>query len=274
MPEVDRSVTIGVLVALGVLGLAVSAWVYWPALQGADAARRALGTHRLAVGAIVSVLVLNAAITLPLAPYLRGDGGFTTGTFALAALATDIPMLLFVLVRLILPGAVTWRELGLVPLRLDYVLRMGLGGGLAGLIVVDIIGTLLSQVGLRPNQLEQFEFVLNEGPLAFALLLVAAGIIAPCVEEVFFRGFLFGLYRRRKPVWVAYVVSSVLFTLLHLEPSRMNVMQMAGLSVGICLLATVLAWLYQHTGSLYPSMLAHAVNNATGLILFYAVGIR
>ena len=36
----------------------------------------------------------------------------------------------------------------------------------------------------------------------------------------------------------------------------------------------VLAWLYQHTGGLYPSIVAHAVNNATGLILFYAVGIR
>jgi len=32
----------------------------------------------------------------------------------------------------------------------------------------------------------------------------------------------------------------------------------------------MLAWLYQHTGSLYPGMVAHAVNNATGLILFYA----
>jgi membrane protease YdiL (CAAX protease family) len=49
---------------------------------------------------------------------------------------------------------------------------------------------------------------------------------------------------------------------------------MAGLSVGIFLLAMLLAWLYQHTGSLYPGILAHAVNNATGLILFYAVGVR
>jgi membrane protease YdiL (CAAX protease family) len=49
---------------------------------------------------------------------------------------------------------------------------------------------------------------------------------------------------------------------------------MAGLSVGIFLLALLLAWLYQHTGSLFPGMLAHAVNNATGLILFYVVGIR
>jgi membrane protease YdiL (CAAX protease family) len=154
------------------------------------------------------------------------------------------------------------------------VIRIGLAAGLSGLVVIDIIGNLLSQVGLRPNQLEQFEFVLSEGPLAFALLLVAAGIIAPFVEELFFRGFLFGVLRRRQPLWAAYLVSSVLFTILHLEPNRMNVEQMAGLSVGIFILAIILAWVYQHTGSLFPGMIAHAVNNATGLILFYAVGIR
>lgn len=137
-----------------------------------------------------------------------------------------------------------------------------------------MVGTLLSQVGLRPNQIEQFQFVLDEGPLAFVLVLVAAALLAPFVEELFFRGFLFGVYRRRQPLWVAYLVSSVLFTLLHLEPNRMDVPQMAGLSVGILLLAMMLAWLYQRTGSLYPGMLAHAVNNATGLILFYMLGIR
>jgi membrane protease YdiL (CAAX protease family) len=40
------------------------------------------------------------------------------------------------------------------------------------------------------------------------------------------------------------------------------------------MLAFLLAWVYEHTNSLYPGMLAHAVNNATGLLLFYAVGIR
>jgi uncharacterized protein len=262
------------IVVLGVLGLAVTAWVFRPAFQGPERAREALGTHRLAIGSVVAVIVLNAIMTLPLAPFAHVGQGFTTSTFLIAALSTEIPMLLFVYVRLIMPGAVTWRELGLRPLALDYVLRVGLGAGLAGLVIIDVVGTLLSQVGLRPNQLEQFDFVLSEGPVAFGLLLISAGVLAPFVEELFFRGFVFGLYRRRQPLWVAYLASSVLFTLLHLEPGRMNFAQMAGLSVGILMLALLLAWLYQRTGSLYPGILAHAVNNATGLILFYAVGVR
>jgi uncharacterized protein len=262
------------VVGLGVIGLAITAWVFWPAFHGPQAARAAIGSHRLALGALVSVVIMNAAITLPLAPYLRVEQGFTSTSFLAAALSTEIPMLIFLYVRLIMPGAVTWSDLGVRPRRVDYVLRMGLGLGLVGLIVIDIVGTLLSQIGLRPNQLEQFNFILSEGPLAFVLMLVAAGLFAPVVEELFFRGFLFGLYRWRQSLWVAYLVSSVLFTLLHLEPTRMNLPQMAGLGIGIFGLAMLLAWMYQHTGSLFPGIVAHAVNNATGLILFYALGVR
>ena len=263
-----------VLAVAVVLGLSITAWVFLPAFQGREAARRDLGTHRLAIGGWVAVIVLNAIIALPLSPFLHIEGGLTTGTFLVAALSSDIPMLLVVYVRLIMPGAVTLEELGLRRLPLDSVLRIGLAAGLFGLVVIDVVGSLLSQVGLRPNQLDQFQFVLSEGPVAFALLLVAAAVVAPFVEELFFRGFLFGIYRRRQPLWVAYLVSSVLFTVLHLEPTRMNPSQMAGLSVGIFLLAILLDWVYQRTGSLYPGMVAHAVNNATGLILFYAVGVR
>jgi membrane protease YdiL (CAAX protease family) len=267
-------ITIAVVVAIAVVGVAVAAWVLLPGLQSPEAVKSALGSHRLELGAWLTVLVLNTLIVLPLEPFLHFTEGFTITTFVVVALATDLPMLLIVYVRSIAPGALSWRDLGLKPLPLDYVLRMGLAAGLVGLVVIDIIGTLLSQIGLRSNQLEEFRFVRDEGPVAFAILLFAAAVIAPFVEELFFRGFLFGVYRRRQPLWLAYLVSSVLFTILHLQPTRMSVPQMAGLSVGIFLLALMLAWLYQHTDSLYPGMVAHAVNNATGLILFYAFGLR
>jgi membrane protease YdiL (CAAX protease family) len=261
-------------VVVVVIALLVALWVLTPGFGGEEAAKRDLGSHRLELGAWLTVLVLNALITLPLSPFLHIDRGLTAGTFLLAALATDIPMLVILYVRLIKPGALTWQDLGLRPVALDEMLRVGLAAGLGGLVVIDVIGNILSEYGLRPNQLEQFQFVLSEGPLSFAALLIGAAVIAPFVEELFFRGFLFGIYSRRQPVWLAYLVSGVLFTILHLEPNRMNVQQMAGLSVGIFLLAMLLAWVYRHTDSLYPGMIAHAINNATGLILFYTFGLR
>jgi len=271
-----QGIEIAIYAVRAIVSVGILVLVFRPAFLGREAAQAAIGSHRLAIGGVISVLVMNVLLTVPLvrSGLLQLDGGFTTGSFILAAFSTDLPMLIFVYVRLVMPGAVSWRELGLVPVKFDYLLRWGLGGGLVGLVVVDAIGTLLAQFGLRSNQIEEFEFALKEGPVAFALLLVTAGLVAPFVEELFFRGFLFGLYRRRQPVWLAYLVSSVVFTLLHLQPNRMNVQQMAGLAIGIFLLATLLAWLYQHTGSLYPGILAHAVNNATGLILFYALGLQ
>jgi membrane protease YdiL (CAAX protease family) len=273
---VTTPVTVGLAALVVILGLAVTVWVFAPAFQGREAAARYIGSHRLEIGAWLSVIVLNGLITVPLtvSGILKIDQGLTLGTFVIAALSTDLPMLIFVYVRLIWPGVLTWTDLGLKPLPLEYTLRMGVAAGLGGLVIIDVVGTLLSQVGLRPNQLEEFEFVLSEGPVAFVVLLIAAAVVAPFFEELFFRGFLFGVYRRRQPLWLAYLVSSVLFTILHLEPNRMNLSQMAGLSVGIFMLAMLLAWLYQHTGSLYPGMIAHAINNATGLILFYAFGMR
>lgn len=257
-----------------VLGLAITIWVFVPAFRGAAAARRHVGTHRLALGSIVAVLVLNAVISLPFAPLLHLERGLTSSSFVIAALSTQVPMLLFVYVRLIRSGAVTWEELGLRSLPGPMLLRWGLGGGVVGLIAIDVLGSVLSQIGMRPNQLEQFSFVLTEGPVAFALLLVSAGVIAPVIEELFFRGFLFGLYRHRHNVFVAYAVSGLLFTVLHLEPGRMSPPQMGGLAVGILVLAVILSFVYERTDSLYPSMLAHGLNNATGLLLFYTMGLQ
>ena len=258
------------LAAIAVLALGVTLWVFVPAFRGPEAARRAIGSHRLTFGAWLTVFVLNGLITVPLQPILHFDQQFTSGTFLIAALSTDIPMFLIVYVRLIMPGALTWADLGLRPLPLGYALSMGIGGGVVGLVVSVGVEAVLSRYGLQPNQLEQYAFVLKEGPPSFAILLLLGAVVAPFVEELFFRGFVFGLYRRRHPRWLAYLVSGILFTIPHLTAGRMNLSQIAGLSVGIFILALVLAWLYEHTGSLFPGMLAHAVNNATSLIAFYA----
>jgi len=269
--SVERVALIAVLFALGA---AIVLWVFWPAFRGPEAARRDLGTHRLAFGALVSVLVLNGVVTLPLAGSLDLAGGMTINTFIVAALSTQVPMFLVVWGRFVAPGAVTWDELGLKRIPLDRLLRVGLTTGIVGLIMTAVLQLLLQQLGMRANQIEQFDFVRTAGPLSFVLVLISAAIIAPFVEELFFRGMLFGLYRRRQPLWLAYVVTGLLFASLHLVPMIMNPSQMAGLGIGIFALGTLLAWVYQRTGSLYPSIVAHAVNNAIGLILLYTLDIR
>jgi membrane protease YdiL (CAAX protease family) len=91
---------------------------------------------------------------------------------------------------------------------------------------------------------------------AGALIVVAA----PFSEEIFFRGFMYGGLRRRLPVWAAALIAGAIFGLLHYTgPDSIGVVpQLAALGV-------ILAWLYEQTGSLWPPIILHVVNNSIAL---------
>jgi len=76
-------------------------------------------------------------------------------------------------------------------------------------------------------------------------------------EEVLFRGLLLQLLRRRAGWRSAIVWSAVLFALYHLNPVVL---------LPVCLVGMYLALLVWRSGSLYPAIVAHALNN--GLALF------
>lgn len=92
-------------------------------------------------------------------------------------------------------------------------------------------------------------------------------VLAPICEELFFRGFLFGLLRRMHiPVggrelgpWVAAAIVAVLFGAAHLGSAP------AQFLVPLAILGFVLCLLRWRTGSLYPCMALHSFNNALAL---------
>lgn len=83
-------------------------------------------------------------------------------------------------------------------------------------------------------------------------VLLAGALLAPFGEELLFRGVGYGALRRYG-VFVAAAASSVVFGLAH------------GISVVLpaaILLGVVAALLYERSGSIWPAVTAHAVNNA------------
>lgn len=264
--------TFVVALVLVIAGFAVTAWVFAPAFAGQAAARRLVGTHRLALGSLVVVLVINTILTSPFAGTFRRQG-LTSESFLLAAFATQFPLLLVPYLRVVLPGAVRLSGLGFRRLPLERLLGFGLGGALAALAISAAIGVVLDQLGIHQNQMQEFSFVHEAGLPVFLLVLVDGSVLAPFAEETFFRGFLFGLYRQRRPRLEAYAVSGLLFALLHTQPQSMDLVENAGLLVAIFALGTLLAWIYERTGSLYPGMIAHGLNNGIALVAFYAFGI-
>jgi uncharacterized protein len=106
------------------------------------------------------------------------------------------------------------------------------------------------------------ELGFDDGGLAAIIagfLIVAA---APLSEEIFFRGFMYGGLRRRLPVWVAAAISGAVFGLVHYTGS-----DSIGVVPQLAVLGILLAWLYERTGSLWPPILLHLLNNSLALVV-------
>ena len=91
--------------------------------------------------------------------------------------------------------------------------------------------------------------------LALSLLLLA--VLAPLVEELVFRGLLYGWLAGRWGKTVGWIVSSLAFAAAHAEPAHIILVFPLGLLFG---------WLRQRTDSLLPSLVAHIANNGLALI--------
>jgi membrane protease YdiL (CAAX protease family) len=90
-------------------------------------------------------------------------------------------------------------------------------------------------------------------------LAIFAVVVAPIVEEVVFRGFIFNVMRGKLPVVWAAIVTGLLFGLVHVFGSPIEFL------LPLALLGTVLCLLYWKTGSLLPCIAVHALNNCIAL---------
>jgi membrane protease YdiL (CAAX protease family) len=98
-----------------------------------------------------------------------------------------------------------------------------------------------------------------DGPLDFLLLLLLLGVVPGVCEEILFRGFVqAGLRQTFESGRTAIVVGALVFAGFHLNPWRFDVLLIIGLYLG---------YLVQRTGSLVPSMVAHALINILSVCL-------
>jgi len=100
-----------------------------------------------------------------------------------------------------------------------------------------------------------------DSSLAAAIAIaILVSIGAPIVEELLFRGVLFGSLRQKMRVLPAAAITGVLFGLAHVAGSPIAfIVPLIFLGAGLCLL-------YHKTGSLYPSMAVHAINNGVAIV--------
>ena len=150
-------------------------------------------------------------------------------------------------------------SLGLTRPRLPRIklVLLTIGALLASLASNLIYATLMDLLGLdflSPPEID--EGIAFSGPAA-AFTFQALAVWTPLTEEIFFRGFVFAGLSPRWGVGRAMVASALIFSIFHLS---------MGLLAPIFITGLLLAWLYRRTGSLWPSIAAHAGQNALAVV--------
>lgn len=138
-----------------------------------------------------------------------------------------------------------------LPAKRTFVLAaVALAASLTATIIYDAIVNWLG-IGLLelPDPDPDIAF---EGT-AVLLTFQALALMTPIIEEVFFRGFIFGGLLGRFGPRRAIIVSALVFSAFHLS---------LGVVIPIFITGVLLAWLYWRTGSLWAPIAAHAGQNA------------
>ncbi|HTU77443.1 MAG TPA: CPBP family intramembrane glutamic endopeptidase [Solirubrobacteraceae bacterium] len=95
----------------------------------------------------------------------------------------------------------------------------------------------------------------NEGAALLILSALLTCVVAPICEEFLFRGYIFTALRNWRGTLPAALVDAVIFGGVHYGSApTLDLVPLGALGFGLCLL-------YRYTGSLYPGIVAHSLNN-------------
>ena len=186
---------------------------------------------------------------------------------ASALLLWIVPTVLLMWLCTVFPNGGVWSALGLTAVSARAGTLQCVGAVLFALGVQEVV--LLALSVALPDFFaagawwEGFDELIAFGPVSLAVLDTLDAVVgAPIVEEIIFRGLLFGALVRGMGFTAAAIVSSLVFAAVHGYG-------LAG-TVAVTATGSLLCWVYWSTGRLWAAMLAHGVHNAMVLLPLWA----
>lgn len=129
------------------------------------------------------------------------------------------------------------------------------------LVIVAAVKALIPDLNLEQEQELGFDFSVRQNLPFFIFSLI---FVAPLVEEILMRGFLFSGLRTKLPFVAATIITSSLFAAAHLPAGKDGLLWVG--AVDTFVLSVVLCYLREKTGSLWAPILVHAMKNSLALI--------
>ena len=232
--------------------------------------------YSLSLRSITIILIIGYFLTIIIdSAYIWWLLGFDPSPDFFTTLDLSLNRSAFALLELINSGALL---VALIFLLIAYKIgrtSVGLSSGnltLKSFIAMSLLGFIgFSLIWIAKfflvgtsNELEKvFTDFQSLGPsfLIFFILWSSSGAVV--LEEIIYRGIIYSAIRERIGIIPGIILSSLLFSLGHMRSSGDTIIAM--FFVGI-----VLSLIYERTKSLYPSMLAHGINNLVVLLLMLA----
>jgi len=134
---------------------------------------------------------------------------------------------------------------------------------IVGYFVVTIVLAEIARQfvpGYQADQEQNIGFSDREGVLNLVLAFFALVVLPPIIEELLFRGYLFGKLRARSGFWFSAIVTSLVFGFVH---GQLNV------GIDTFALSIFLCYLRERTGSIWMSMVLHATKNGLAYFLLF-----
>ncbi len=199
---------------------------------------------------------LALPITLVLMIYVGGmvsARSVTAGIVATQLIVAGVPLLIVLYTKKSVLE--TFRLRGCKPGYFAGAVLLMLGAILLGMILTAVTSSLFPDSAKAMSASTDMIYKLGFG---WTLLLVAA-LPAVC-EELMFRGFLLSAMEKHMKPRTAMLLVAVLFGAYH-----MNVVQ----SVTTALIGLVIVYVSYHSGSIFPGMLMHFINNGLSCIVTF-----
>jgi membrane protease YdiL (CAAX protease family) len=132
--------------------------------------------------------------------------------------------------------------------------------GLAGLTIVAFVtfsAIWAAALNVTKEDTKLLEALgTNETALLLALSALLTTVIAPICEETLFRGYIFGALSKWKGWLPGAIMTGILFGAVHAGSAPVeDLVPLGVLGFALCLL-------YRRTGSLYPGIAVHSLNNS------------
>jgi len=143
-------------------------------------------------------------------------------------------------------------DLGFVKPLKRYVV-LGFVVGILLFVGIGFLGNVLTQLlGTPAPQSFAIAVKMVDYKWEFALLTILGGVIAPIKEEMLFRGLMYPPLRQALGKGKGMLLTGLFFATLHFDIVRFLPLFIGGV---------VLAWLYERSSSIWPTIVAHGTWN-------------